>query len=443
MYQKILIANRGEIAARIIRTCKQMNIQTIAIYSEADASLPYVALADEAYLIGPPPVNQSYLQVDAIIDLALKHGADAIHPGYGFMSENSTFVDKCQDKGIDFIGPPAAVIEQMGNKIIARTIMEEANVPLVPGSGLIADVEEACQIANEIGFPVMVKAAAGGGGIGMEIVEDEKSLRVAFTNNQERARNFFGNDQMFLEKYIAQSRHIEVQVMADKHGNGFHLFERECSIQRRNQKVIEETPATHLSDHTKQAMYDAALAAVHALSYYNVGTIEFLVDEKEHFYFLEMNTRIQVEHAITEEVTGIDLVEKQLEIAAGDALTFQQEAIQFSGHAIEARIYAEDPVRFFPSPGTITSYVEPKGDHIRIESTVENNTSVTPFYDPMISKVIVHEDTRELAIQALLDALYAYKIEGIKTNIPMIIRTLEHDVFQNGITFTNFVQKEL
>jgi len=443
MYKKILIANRGEIAARIIRTCKQMDIQTIAIYSEADASLPYVTLADEAYLIGPPPVNQSYLQVDKIIDLALKYGAEAIHPGYGFMSENSSFVEKCQEKGIDFIGPSAAVIEQMGNKIIARKIMEDANVPVVPGSSLLHDVEEACKVANEIGFPVMVKAAAGGGGIGMEIVGDEESLRVAFTNNQERARNFFGNDQMFLEKYIAQSRHIEVQVMADKHGNGLHLFERECSIQRRNQKVIEETPAAHLGSDTKQAMYDAALAAVHALSYYNVGTIEFLVDEKEDFYFLEMNTRIQVEHAITEEVTGIDLVEKQLEITAGDTLSFKQEAIQSSGHAIEARIYAEDPVRFFPSPGTITSYVEPQGKHIRIESTVENNTKVTPFYDPMISKVIVHEDTRELAIQALLDALYAYKIEGIKTNIPMIIRTLEHDVFQNDITFTNFVQKEL
>lgn len=443
MYAKILIANRGEIAARVIRTCRKMNIETIAIYSEADAELPYVSLADEAYCVGPPQVNESYLQMDTIIEIAKKHGAEAIHPGYGFMSENSTFVQKCEENGIDFIGPSHQVMEQMGNKIIARKMMETAQVPIVPGSKLIKDVEMAKQVAKTIGYPIIVKAAAGGGGIGMQVVEHEEQLADAFTNNQKRAASFFGSGDMFIEKYIAFGRHIEIQVIADKHGNAFHLYERECSIQRRNQKVIEETPAPTLSEETKNAMCDAAIRAVKQLQYYNAGTIEFLVDDKENFYFLEMNTRIQVEHAITEEVTSIDLIEKQLEIAYGLPLEWIQSNLKTNGHAIEARIYAEDPVRFFPSPGTITHYKEPVSEHIRMESTVTSGTKVTPFYDPMISKVIVHGENRKQAIQRLIDALEQYEIEGIKTNIPMLLETLQHEAFQAGETYTNFVHKQL
>lgn len=443
MYQKILIANRGEIAARVIRTCEKMNIQTIAIYSEADEHLPYVTMASEAYCIGPPQVNESYLQMDKIIALAKEHGADAIHPGYGFMSENSEFVQKCQENGIDFIGPSSEVMEQMGNKIIARKRMEAAKVPVVPGSSLITDVEEAKAFASEIGYPIMLKAAAGGGGIGMQVVNSEDELTDAFINNQKRALNFFGNGDMFMEKFIERGRHIEIQVIADQFGNAFHLFERECSIQRRNQKVIEETPAPILSAATRKAMCEAAIRAVKELNYYNAGTIEFLVDEAENYYFLEMNTRIQVEHAITEEVTGIDLIEKQIEIASGLRLEWIQSDLISTGHAIEARIYAEDPVRFFPSPGQITHYKEPKMDGVRMESTVTDDTKVTPFYDPMISKVIVHESNRNEAIQLLLKALHAYEIEGIKTNIPMLIKTLEHEAFSSGDTYTNFVSEYL
>jgi acetyl-CoA carboxylase, biotin carboxylase subunit len=444
MFKKILIANRGEIAIRVMRTCRKMGIKTVAVYSEADEKALHVQYADEAFLLGPPRVNESYLKVDKIIEIARLTGAEAIHPGYGLLSENANFARECEKAGITFIGPSPEVIESMGSKIGARKTMEKANVPIVPGGNApLIDVEEAVLRAREMGFPVMLKASSGGGGIGMQIVQDEEQLLKAFASNQKRAQDFFGDGAMYLEKYISNPRHIEIQVLADKVGNTVYLWERECSIQRRHQKVVEEAPSPFLDSKTREEMGEAAVRAAKKIGYTNAGTIEFLVDEHKKFYFLEMNTRLQVEHPITEEITGLDLVEQQLKIAFGELLAFKQSDIQLNGHAIEVRIYAEDPVRFFPSPGQITAFRLPEGENVRNETGVDATSKVTPFYDPMIAKLIVRGRDRMSAIKELQNALRNYHVEGIKTNIPMLMEVAEHEAFINGETTTSFVERYL
>lgn len=441
MFKKILIANRGEIASRVIRTCKEMSIKTVAIYSEADAEAPHVKQADEAFLVGGPRVNESYLNIDKIIEIAKETNAEAIHPGYGLLSENPLFAERCAQEGLVFIGPSAAVISQMGNKIEARIAMEKAGIPVVPGTSRpLKDASEAAVIGREMGYPIMLKASAGGGGIGMQIVRDEAEMIKVFAGNEKRATDFFGDGSMYLEKYIENPRHIEIQILADQDGNTVYLGERECSIQRRHQKVVEEAPSSFLEENTRKKMGEVAVKAAKSLGYHNAGTIEFLVDEHKNFYFLEMNTRLQVEHPITEEITGLDLVKEQIKIAHGEALSVNQEDIVIDGHAIEVRIYAEDPVRFFPSPGTITTFKLPVGNQLRHELAVREGSVVSPFYDPMIAKLIVKGMNRSEAISQLEQALAAYQIEGIKTNIPMLQKVVAHEAFHSGDTTTNFVE---
>ncbi|KIV55815.1 acetyl-CoA carboxylase biotin carboxylase subunit [Aneurinibacillus migulanus] len=438
----VLIANRGEIARRIIRTCKAKGIRTIAVHSEADASMPFVREADAAVVIGPPPVAKSYLNMEAILQAAKEQGADAIHPGYGLLSENGSFARRCAEEGIVFIGPHPEVMEDMGDKIRARARMIEAGVPVVPGyNGSIADAEEACHIAAGIGYPVMLKASAGGGGIGMQVCENEEEVRKAFQSAKGRAKAYFGNDDMFIEKYIEEPHHIEVQIAGDKHGQIIHLFERECSIQRRHQKVIEESPSPFLDNATREAICQTAVQAAQAVGYTGVGTVEFIMNGEKEFFFLEMNTRLQVEHPVTEAVTGFDLVEMQLAIAEEKALTFSQEEVMQRGHAIELRIYAEDPVTFMPSPGTISRYEQPEGKGIRVDDAVESGSTITPFYDPMIGKLIVSGSTRTEAITRAEEALTQYVIEGIKTNLPMLGDVLHNETFAAGIYTTQFVQQ--
>ncbi|WP_342512886.1 acetyl-CoA carboxylase biotin carboxylase subunit [Sporosarcina sp. FSL K6-1522] len=444
MFTKILIANRGEIAARVIRTCKEMGIVTVAVYSEADAEALHVQAADEAYLIGPPRVNESYLNIDKIIEVAQASGAEAIHPGYGLLSENADFVKRCQEAGLVFIGPEAEAIAKMGSKIAARKLMKAAGVPTVPGIDYpLQDVKEAITVANDIGYPVMLKASAGGGGIGIQVVHNNEELAKAFAGNQKRATDYFGDGAMFMEKYVANPRHIEIQILADNQHNTVYLWERECSIQRRHQKVLEEAPSPFLDEETRVKMGEAAVKAAKSIGYVNAGTIEFLVDEEKNFYFLEMNTRLQVEHPITEEITGLDLVKEQLNIAFGKELSFVQTEITRLGHAIEVRIYAEDPKTFFPSPGKITKMALPSGTNIRHELAVTEQSTVTPFYDPMIAKLIVKGQTREQAIEEMKQALDHYVVEGIKTNIPMLKNVVEHEAFLAGDTTTNFVAQHL
>jgi acetyl-CoA carboxylase, biotin carboxylase subunit len=442
MFKKILIANRGEIAARVIRTCKALGIATVSIYSKVDKEAPHVKMADEAYEVGNPKVTDSYLKIDKILEIAQLSQADAIHPGYGLLSENAEFARRCEEAGIVFIGPSSDVIARMGSKIEARNSMEQAGVPVVPGiSCPLADAEEAAQAAGRIGYPVMLKASAGGGGIGMQIVNNEAEMKQAFEGNQKRASNFFGDGAMYLEKVVENPRHIEIQILADAQGNTVYLWERECSIQRRHQKVVEEAPSAFLDEQIREKMGEAAVTAAKAIGYRNAGTIEFLVDEHKNFYFLEMNTRLQVEHTITEEITGLDLVAEQLRIAAGHSLNFGQSDVKREGHAIEVRIYAEDPKTFFPSPGIITKFAIPEGDGIRHELAVHDGSVVTPFYDPMIAKLIVAGKDRNEAIDRLLQALADYQVEGIKTNIPMLQKVIAHPAFRSGETTTGFVAK--
>jgi acetyl-CoA carboxylase, biotin carboxylase subunit len=444
MFQKVLVANRGEIACRIMRTCKKMGIQTVAVYSEADAEGLHVRMADEAYLIGGPRVVDSYLKVDKIVEVAKAAGATAIHPGYGLLSENAEFARRCEEEGIIFIGPKPEVMARMGSKIESRQAMELAGIPVVPGIVRpLADAEEAAQVAKGMGYPVMLKASAGGGGIGMQIAQNEDQLIKAFAGNQKRAQDFFGDGAMYLEKYIEDPRHIEIQILADEHGETVYLWERECSIQRRHQKVVEEAPSSFLDEETRRKMGETAVKAAKSLGYSNAGTIEFLVDVDKNFYFLEMNTRLQVEHPITEEITGLDLVELQLKIANKESLPFTQEGVKRIGHAIEVRIYAEDPKTFFPSPGKITKFELPQTDWTRHELAVSDQSVVTPFYDPMIAKLIVTGDNREEAIHRLQAALEGYQIEGIKTNLPMLREVASHPAFSNGDTTTSFVAKYL
>ena len=439
LFQKVLIANRGEIARRVIRTCKRLGIETVSIYSDADQFAPYVKEATESVHIGESPARKSYLDMEKVIDAAKKTGADAIHPGYGFLAENPEFVSRCEEEGIVFIGPKADVIRLMGSKLEARKQMGEAGVPIVPGSAKISSLEEALKEAESIGYPLMVKASAGGGGIGMKLVHNEEELKKAYEMTIKQAGSFFGDETLFLEKYIANPRHIEVQVARDRYGNSVHLFERECSVQRRHQKVIEESPSPFLDEKTRQRLFSAALSGADKLGYTNVGTMEFIFDENKNFYFLEMNTRLQVEHPVTEEITGLDLVEWQLRIAAGEELPGRQEEIGQSGHAIEVRLYAEDPNTFFPSPGKITKLSLPEWK-ARLEIGVEEGADVTPFYDPMIGKIIVHQSSRDKAIEGMLDALKDTEIEGIKTNVPLLMQVMENADFRSGNYTTNFLQ---
>lgn len=442
MFKKVLVANRGEIAVRVIRSCHTLGVKTVAIYSEADREAPHVKMADEAYLVGESPVAKSYLNIDSILGIAKDTGVDAIHPGYGFVSENPDFARRCESAGITFIGPPADVIALMGSKIEARKAMEEAGVPVVPGISLgLSDVEEAVDAAEKMGFPVMLKASAGGGGIGMQVVRNSEELRRVFAGNQNRARNFFGDGAMYLEKFIESARHIEIQIFADSLGRVIHLWDRECSIQRRHQKVIEEAPSPFLNESTRLNMGKSAVLAAKSLGYQNAGTIEFLVDDQQNYYFLEMNTRLQVEHPVTEEITGLDLVELQLDVAAGCPLPFKQEDIKAVGHAIEYRLYAEDPERFIPSPGKLEVFALPRGEGIRVDAGVEEGNQVTPFYDPMIAKLIVSGSRRGEVLDRSRKALAAFQVKGIKTNIPLLSNIVNQPDFIKGKYDTAFLSK--
>ncbi|WP_105981000.1 acetyl-CoA carboxylase biotin carboxylase subunit [Bacillus paralicheniformis] len=442
MFQKLLIANRGEIALRIIRTCKRLGIQTAAVYSEADAESLHVKAADEAWLIGKPRVSESYLNIEKIIETSKKAGVCAIHPGYGLLSENSRFAERCLQENITFIGPPADVIAKMGSKIEARQAMEQAGIPVVPGvTKSLAGLNEAKALAESIGYPVMLKASFGGGGIGMQLIRNEGELAKAYEGSQKRAADFFGDGAMYIEKYIEDARHIEIQILTDEYGNAVYLWERDCSIQRRQQKIIEEAPAPLFDENMRAKLGEAAVKAALSIGYANAGTIEFLVDSKNHFYFLEMNTRLQVEHPVTEEITGLDIVEEQLNIAAGKALPYKQKDIRRDGHAIEVRICAEDPKTFFPSPGRITDLKLPEHPNVRHDCAAAPGMNITPYYDPMIAKMIVKGNSRDEAIRTLAEALSQYQVKGIKTNIPLLEDIVRSDEFRKGGVQTDFISR--
>ncbi|MBC7543435.1 MAG: acetyl-CoA carboxylase biotin carboxylase subunit [Candidatus Sericytochromatia bacterium] len=439
MFSKILIANRGEIALRVIRACQSLGIATVAVYSEADAQAPHVLAADEAFLIGPPPVPQSYLNAAKILEVAQSCGAQAIHPGYGLLSENADFAAAWEAVEITFIGPSPKAIAAMGDKIAARAMMAKAGVPVVPGSGPIVDPADALAFAEQIGYPVMVKASAGGGGIGMQLVETPAELEKAVKMCGARAKTYFGSDVIYLEKAILKPRHIEVQILADHFDNVVILHERECSIQRRHQKVIEECPSPGVSPEQRRFLTERAIAATRAIGYANAGTLEFLMDADGNFYFLEMNTRLQVEHPVTEMVTGLDIVAWQIRIAAGDRLTFS--AAPLNGHAIECRLYAEDPVTFMPQPGTLTRFEPPAGEGLRHDVGVVSGSVVTPFYDPMLGKLIAWGSTRTEAIERLRDALARYEIAGIKTNLPLLQTIVDSPAFAAADLDTGFISR--
>jgi acetyl-CoA carboxylase biotin carboxylase subunit len=441
MFDKILIANRGEIAVRIIRACQEMDVATVAVYSDADECSLHVTLADEAVNIGPPSPADSYLRGDRILDAARRLGCDAIHPGYGFLSENPDFVEMTETAGLVFIGPPAQAMRAMGSKIAARAAMEAAGVPVVPGYQASDDDDDLMQAARALGFPLLVKATAGGGGKGMRVVEDAAGLPNALASARREAMNAFGDDRLYLETFVHQPHHIEFQVLADRHGHVVHLFERECSVQRRHQKIIEETPSPLMDPPMRQRMGQAAVAAARAVGYVNAGTIEFLVDGERNFYFLEMNTRLQVEHPITELVTGVDLVKAQIRVAAGEPLPFTQEGLSQRGHAIECRIYAEDPAHdFLPAIGAVLQAVEPVGPGVRVDAGVSSGDEVTLHYDPMIAKLIVLGEDRADAIRRMDWALHHYVILGdVITNIPFLRDVLNHPRFVTGETTTDFV----
>jgi acetyl-CoA carboxylase, biotin carboxylase subunit len=442
MFHKILIANRGEIAIRIIRACKEMGIKTVAVYSQADSQSLHVKLADESVCIGPAPSAQSYLNFNAIISAAELTDAEAIHPGYGFLSENANFAEVCEKCGITFIGPSAESMRIMGDKISARQAVIKQGVPILPGTKEgVHSVEEAVRVAKEIGFPVIIKATAGGGGRGMKIVHSQATLPNAFATARAEAQSGFGNPEVYIEKYCEQPRHVEIQILADKHGNVIHLGERDCSIQRRHQKLIEEAPSTVVTPEIRKAMGEAAARAAAAVGYNSVGTIEFLVDKNNNFYFMEMNTRVQVEHPVTEMVTGVDIVREQIRSAAGLPLRYKQEDIQIRGHSIECRINAEDPFKFTPCPGKITAYHPPGGLGVRVDSFVYDQYSVVPHYDSLIGKLIVHADTREEAIKRMARALDEYIIEGIKTTIFFHKRIMAHKDFIEGNIDTSFLER--
>ncbi len=443
MIKKVLVANRGEIALRVMRSCREMGIETIAVYSEADRKAMHVRYADEAYFIGPSPSSESYLRIDKIIDVAVKSGADAIHPGYGFLSENAHFAKECEQAGIIFIGPSPYAIETMGDKITARKTMIAAGVPVVPGTTEpIHDIKTAIETIKEIGLPVMIKASAGGGGKGMRLVKKESDIISSVSAARSEAKSAFGDDAVYIEKYIESPHHIEFQVLGDKHGNTVHLFERECSVQRRHQKVVEETPSPIMTPEVRMKMGADAVAAAQAVDYAGAGTIEFIVDDNLNYYFLEMNTRLQVEHPITERVVGVDLVREQINIANGMELSFKQQDLRQNGHAIEVRIYAEDADNnFMPSPGMIKHITEPLGLGVRHDGYVYVGYEIPMYYDPMISKLIVWGANRKEAIARLRRALYAYKITGVKTSIPYLSRIIEVPAFIEGKYNTHFIEE--
>ena len=446
MFRKILIANRGEIAVRVIRACREMGISPVAVYSEADRDALHVQLADEAYQIGPAPSSQSYLAIERILDAAQRCGAQAIHPGYGFLAENEAFAQACQDARIDFIGPSPSSIRLMGDKIASRKAMIEAGVPVLPGTeGSVETVQEAIQAARTIGYPVILKASAGGGGKGMRVVGDESQLASAFSQARSEAEAAFSNPTVFLEKFLRRPRHIEVQVLGDRHGNLIHLGERECSIQRRHQKVVEESPSPIVDEEFRQELGETALKAARAVDYYNAGTVEMLLEESgqgPRFYFLEMNTRLQVEHPLTELVTGVDLVRQQIRLASGQELRYRQQDIRLRGAAIECRIYAEDPFQdFFPSPGKILTLFEPAGPGIRNDSGVYSGFTIPIHYDPLISKLVAYGDDRRQAIQRMRRALKEYRIAGVRTNQPFFEVLLTHPEFLAGRLSTDFIER--
>ncbi len=445
MYKRILIANRGEIALRIIRACRELGIETVVVYSEADRDACYVKMADEAFCIGPPKSAQSYLKVDRVISAAEVGNVEAIHPGYGFLSENAQFNEVCRSCMIDFIGPSPEAMQLLGDKNQARRIAREANVPIVPGSpGLLEDDKQALRTAHEIGFPVLIKATAGGGGKGMRVAGNDLALKTGFAQAQNEAQAAFGNAGVYLEKYIERPRHIEVQVLADQHGNAVHLWERDCSTQRRHQKLIEESPAPNLPEETRAAMCEAAVRLVKVANYSNAGTVEFVVDRQDNFYFIEVNARIQVEHPVTEMVTGIDLIQSQIAVAAGLPLPFTQQDIVQRGSAVECRINAERWDRNFqPNPGRIHSVFFPGGMGVRFDSHVYAGYTVPPYYDSMIGKLIVHRATRAEAISCMLRALDELKLEGIETTAPFHRRLLSHTEFVDGHVDTGLVERAL
>ncbi|MFA3918102.1 ATP-binding protein [Ruegeria hyattellae] len=464
MFNKILIANRGEIACRVIKTARKMGIATVAIYSDADKQALHVKMADEAVHIGPPPANQSYIVIDKVMEAVRASGAQAVHPGYGFLSENSKFAEALEAEGVAFVGPPVGAIESMGDKITSKKIAQEANVSTVPGyMGLIEDAEEAVKISNEVGYPVMIKASAGGGGKGMRIAWNDDEAREGFQSSKNEAASSFGDDRIFIEKFVTQPRHIEIQVLCDTHGNGIYLGERECSIQRRNQKVVEEAPSPFLDEATRKAMGEQAVALAKAVGYASAGTVEFIVDGDKNFYFLEMNTRLQVEHPVTELITGVDLVEQMIRVANGEALSITQDDVTLTGWAIENRLYAEDPYRnFLPSIGRLVRYRPPQetasgpllvndkwqGDAPEGEAAVRNDTGVyeggeiSMYYDPMIAKLCTWAPTREAAIEAMRVALDSFEVEGIGHNLPFLSAVMDHPKFVSGDMTTAFIAEE-
>ncbi len=464
MFNKILIANRGEIACRVIKTARKMGIGTVAIYSDADKNALHVSMADEAVHIGPPPANQSYIVIDKVMDAIRQSGAQAVHPGYGFLSENAKFAEALDAEGVAFVGPPVGAIESMGDKITSKKIAQEAGVSTVPGyMGLIEDADEAVKISNDIGYPVMIKASAGGGGKGMRIAWNDEEAREGFQSSKNEAANSFGDDRIFIEKFVTQPRHIEIQVLCDSHGNGIYLGERECSIQRRNQKVVEEAPSPFLDPETRKAMGEQAVALAKAVGYSSAGTVEFIVDGEKNFYFLEMNTRLQVEHPVTELITGVDLVEQMIRVANGEKLTIAQDDVTLTGWAIENRLYAEDPYRnFLPSIGRLTRYRPPQetaagpmlvngkwqGNAPEGEAAVRNDTGVyeggeiSMYYDPMIAKLCTWAPTREAAIEAMRVALDSFEVEGIGHNLPFLSAVMDHPKFVSGDMTTAFIAEE-
>jgi len=443
MLKKILIANRGEIAVRVIRACKEMNIETVAVYSQADKEALHVQLADEAYCIGPTSSKESYLNFSSIMSVAILTGVDGIHPGYGFLAENADFAELCEECAMTFIGPNSEIISKMGIKDVAKSTMKKAGVPVVPGSeGIVETTEEAVKIAEVIGYPVLIKATAGGGGKGIRIARNEEELTKGVSITQQEAATAFGNSGVYLEKFVEDFRHVEIQLLADNHGHTIHLGERDCTIQRRLQKLVEESPSPALSPEKRQEMGEVAVRAAEAVNYTGAGTIEFIFDAEGNFYFMEMNTRIQVEHPVTECVTGIDLIKEQIRVASGEPLSITQEDVTYKGWAIECRINAENPAKnFMPSPGEVTMYLPPGGPGVRVDSAVYPGYRIPPFYDSMVAKIITYGDTREEAIMKMKRALGETVIDGISTTIPFHLNLLNHPVFVKGDFNTKFLEK--
>lgn len=442
MIKKLLIANRGEIAVRIIRACKELGIETVAVYSEADKDALHVQMADEAFCIGPKTSKESYLNVTNIVSVAKLTGTDAIHPGYGFLAENADFAELCEEVNVTFVGPTADAISKMGTKDIARETMQLAGVPIVPGSkGIIKNTEEAVSLAREIGYPVIIKATAGGGGKGIRVARTEEEMIKGIEITQQEAATAFGNPGVYIEKYIEDFRHVEIQVLADNYGNTIHLGERDCSIQRRLQKLLEESPSPALDSEIREQMGEATVKAAKAVGYTGAGTVEFIYDYRERYYFMEMNTRIQVEHPVTEMVTGTDLIKEQIKVASGQELSLRQEDVEFNGWAIECRINAENPAKnFMPSPGKINMYLPPGGLGVRVDSAAYPGYSIPPYYDSMIAKVITYGTTRDEAVARMKRALSEFVIEGIETTIPFHLKLLEHETFVSGEFNTKFLE---